>query len=196
MGIIHPGAYPRYLCEVLQGMSDGELDICIARTAAGDPRALYRLYDELGGAVFALAKSVTGDGRLAEDVLQDVFIRVHAGAKKYRAGGKPRAWVMRIARNEAVSTLRRRRREIPADSPADESAGGEGGAEAVPDRLELDRALGDLAPVEREIVLLSVLGGLPNREVAKLLGIPAGSVSWRYRAAMKKLRESLSAYVL
>lgn len=172
-------------------MSDGELDGCIARTAGGDAGALHEIYTELRGAVFALALSVTGDRPLAEDVLQDVFVKVYAGACSYRRGN-PRAWIMRIARNQAISALRKRRRELPVQEPREGREGSEGDTASVPEALELNRALETLDGTEREVVLLSVLAELPNREVAGLLGIPRGSVSWRYRTAIEKLREYLS----
>lgn len=175
-------------------MNDGELESCIARTAEGDADALHRLYGELSDAVYALARAVTRDARVAEDVLQDVFVKVYAAAGRYRAKGKPRTWVLRIARNEAISALRKRKRELPTDLQAMEIPQRE--SEFTPEHVDMDRALEGLAPLEREIVLLSVLGGLTNREVAKLLGIPSGSVSWRYRAAIGKLRESLSGLAL
>jgi RNA polymerase sigma-70 factor (ECF subfamily) len=172
-------------------MNDGELESCIARTAEGNADALHCLYGELGDAVYALARAVTHDQLVAQDVLQDVFIKVYAAAGCYLPHGKPRAWVMRIARNEAISALRKRKRELPTDLQAMEVPQRESEF-TTPEHVDMDRALKRLAPLEREIVLLSVLGGLTNREVAKLLGIPSGSVSWRYRAAIGKLRESLS----
>jgi RNA polymerase sigma factor (sigma-70 family) len=177
-------------------MSDGELDICLARTAGGDAGALHELYNELGSAVFAVARTITGDRQLAEDVLQDVFIKVFASANTYRKGGKPRAWVMRIARNQAISVLRKRRWEVAAGTDNTPDTRIESNTEAVPETVELNRALDTLARADREIVLLSVLGELSNREVASMLGIPKGSVSWRYRNALSKLKDLLSGFSL
>lgn len=172
-------------------MSDGELENCVARTAGGDASALHALYEELGSAVFALARAITGDSQLAEDVLQDVFIKLYAAARSYRRQGKPRAWVMRIARNEAISAYRKRRREIPSETVAAEASSTGSQADAA-DTVALNDALSGLECRDREIVVLSVVGGLADRELAELLGIPQGSVSWRRRAALGRLRETLA----
>lgn len=173
-------------------MSDNELDALIARTADGDAEGLRGLYDALGSAVYAVARAVTGDRHLAEDVLQDVFVQVYLKARTYRRKGRPRAWVIRIARNHAISTLRKRRREMPGYGASNTEDSRAAGSEAWPDAMDMSKALGDLTPTERDVVLLSVVGELSNREVAGVLGIPLGSVSWRYRAAMDKLRDRLS----
>lgn len=171
-------------------MSDAELDQCIARTAGGDAAALHELYDALGSAVFSLARAVTGDRQLAEDVLQDVFLKVHAGARAYRKRGSPRAWVMRIARNEAISAYRRRRREFPAEIM--EEADAQAVSPDAADAIALNDALAELSNTDREIVVLGVVAGLTDRETAALLGMPQGSVSWRRRAALEKLRSTLA----
>jgi RNA polymerase sigma factor (sigma-70 family) len=170
-------------------MNDGEMERCIARAAGGDTDALHSLYDALRCAVFALALAVTRDRQLAEDVLQDVFVQVYAGAGSYR-GGKPRAWIMRIARNRAISVLRKRKHELPLPEPAP----GENAAAApeLSEAPDLEAALAALDGRDREIVVLSAVAELTNREIAGVLGMPQGSVSWRYRRAMSELRERLA----
>ena len=172
-------------------MSDGEMERCIARVAGGDMEALHALYDAMRGAVFALALAVTRDRQLAEDVLQDVFVQAYAGARSFR-GGRPRAWLMRIARNRAISVLRKRKREAPTMEPLSDAA------QATSELLEapeLERALACLDGRDREIVLLSAVAELTNREIAGVLGMPQGSVSWRYRLAMDRLRRTLEGIV-
>jgi RNA polymerase sigma factor (sigma-70 family) len=91
---------------------------CFCAIAAGDTGALERLYRELRVAVFAVAVSVVRDRALAEDVLHDTFVRVCEKAHTYRPATRPRAWVLEIARNLAIDSVRRRARQRPLEDVA------------------------------------------------------------------------------
>jgi RNA polymerase sigma-70 factor (ECF subfamily) len=166
-----------------------DAEAALATIAAGEIAALESLYRELGASVFAVAFAVTADRALAEDVLQETFVRVYAHASTYRAGSRPRAWVVAIARNLALDVVRRRRREREADAVIDVS-GWE--IEAV-DRLDVTSALLTLSMTERQIVALHDLAGLTHAETARELGLPAGTVRWKYRVALRRLESALGA---
>ena len=157
----------------------------LRQVAGGDIRALETLYHALRVRVFAVALAVTGDRGMAEDVMQDTFVRVYSSAPGYRPEGKARAWVLMIARHLALDAVRRRARE-PTSVMADRSAapGGE------PDELRLDlvNALLQLGMVDRQIVVLHDMAGLTHAEIAAELQVPAGTVRWRYRVALARLR--------
>jgi len=147
--------------------------------AAGEVQALERLYRELRVPVFAVALSVLRDRTAAEDVLHDTFVRIAEHAHAYRPRTRPRAWVLAIARNLAIDAARRRRRHrVLEEQPA--------APEPAPD-FSWAEALMTLDAVEREIVALRVLGGLTHAEIAAHLGVPAGTVRWRYRLALRRL---------
>lgn len=171
-----------------EGSENGEHDAMLGAIAAGDLDALERLYRELRIGVFAAAVAVVRDRALAEDVLQDTFVRVLEKASTYRPGTRARAWVLAIARNLAIDALRRRReparREPPVESWGDPLGG-----------LVVTRALLALEPVEREIVALHALGGLTHAEIAVQLAMPAGTVRWKYRAALDRLAPLFSEAV-
>jgi RNA polymerase sigma factor (sigma-70 family) len=160
-------------------------DELLAQVAGGDMRALEALYRQMRVQVFAVALAVTGDRGTAEDVMQDTFVRVYSGAPGYRPQARARAWVLTIARHLALDAVRRRTRE-PVSGMADGAA-----VPAVePDRIRLDvvHALLQLGEVDRQIVVLHDLTGLTHAEVAAELGLPAGTVRWRYRVALARLR--------
>jgi len=169
-------------------MSDdarGEEEL-LAQVAGGDMRALEGLYRRMRVQVFAVALAVTGDRGTAEDVMQDTFVRVYAAAPGYRPGSRARAWVLTIARHLALDAVRRRTRE-PVSGMADRGAAAPAGE---PDGIRLDvvHALLRLGEVDRQIVVLHDLAGLTHAEVAAELGLPAGTVRWRYRVALARLR--------
>jgi RNA polymerase sigma-70 factor (ECF subfamily) len=161
-------------------------DELLAQVAGGDIRALEALYRRMRVQVFAVALAVTADRGTAEDVLQDTFVRVYSAASRYRPEARARAWVLTIARHLALDAVRRRTRE-PVCGMADHGAATPAGD---PDRIRLDvvNALLQLGEVDRQIVVLHDLAGFTHAEVAAELGLPAGTVRWRYRLALARLR--------
>ena len=161
-------------------------DELLAQVAGGDIRALEALYRRMRVQVFAVALAVTADRGTAEDVLQDTFVRVYSAASRYRPEARARAWVLTIARHLALDAVRRRTRE-PVCGMADHGAATPAGD---PDRIRLDvvNALLQLGEVDRQIVVLHDLAGFTHVEVAAELGLPAGTVRWRYRLALARLR--------
>jgi RNA polymerase sigma-70 factor (ECF subfamily) len=161
-------------------------DELLAQVAGGDMRALEALYRRMRVQVFAVALAVTGDRGTAEDVTQDTFVRIYSAAPRYRPEAKALAWVLTIARHLALDAVRRRTRE-PLSGMANHGAAAPAGE---PDRTRLDvvNALLQLGEVDRQIVVLHDLAGFTHVEVAAELGLPAGTVRWRYRLALARLR--------
>ncbi len=93
----------------------------IGRLAAGDTAALGQVYDRYSGAVFSLVTRILGDRQAAEDLLQEVFVRVWQRAATYQGTrGKPLTWVLGIAHNLAIDEVRRRQRRPVEASERDE----------------------------------------------------------------------------
>lgn len=158
-----------------------EDDACLAAIVDGDIAALEQLYVELRVPVFAAALAISGDRSVAEDVLQETFVRVYSHAHTFRPGSAARAWVVTIARNLAFDALRRRAREVASGRP-------DGRVDARASPLELIETLLELEPAERQIVALHDVAGLTHAEIARELGLPAGTVRWKYRVALGRLR--------
>ena len=127
-------------------------DELLRQVAGGDMRALEALYRRMRVQVFAVALAVAGDRGVAEDVVQDTFVRVYSAAPGYRPGSRARAWVLTIARHLALDAVRRRTGE-PASGMADHGAAAPA---CEPDRIRLDvvNALLQHGEVDRQIVVL------------------------------------------
>jgi RNA polymerase sigma factor (sigma-70 family) len=159
----------------------------------GDMAALEWLYRELRVPVFAAAMAITADRGLAEDVLQETFLRVYTRACNYRPGSRPRAWVVAIARNLALDAVRARGRELPDEEAATAAAPlAAAGDDQVVVGLEVTSALPALPATERELVVLHAVVGLTHAEIARTLGLPLGTVRWRYRVALGRLEKILT----
>jgi RNA polymerase sigma factor (sigma-70 family) len=129
--------------------------------------------------------------------VQDTFVRAYSSAPSYRPGSSPRAWLLTIAGHLALDALRRQYRQ-PRQEPAglpSSGRGGAGGQGAWQDdtgaRLDVISALLRLGEVDRQVVVLHDMAGLTHDEVAAQLGVLAGTLRRRYRAALARLRSSL-----
>lgn len=163
--------------------------------------ALSELYDRYARLVFGLALNSVGDPTTAEEITQDVFVRVWQRAGQYQADrGKVSTWLTSITRYRAIDQLRRRgsRPEQhsvawasvpPGDHPATN-----GPEKAVSLNLERERVRGAVAqlPEEQKTVLaLAYFQGLSQSEIANALDLPLGTVKTRVRLGMQKLRRAL-----
>jgi RNA polymerase sigma-70 factor (ECF subfamily) len=160
----------------------------IIDTSKGDLESLEKLYIDLRYVVFGLALSILRSKTLAEDVLQDTFVRVKVAASSYKPGTNGRAWILTIARNTAISILRSNRHETYMDEV--ESPDMDNMQKSI-DSLMLKETLSNLDEQERQIVLLHAVKDLKHREIAEIIGIPLGTVLWKYRRAIKKMSKYL-----
>ena len=178
----------------LQEASDGALVVAIARY---HQEALAEAYRRYGGAVYALARRLLVDATLAEEVVQEVFLRLWTRPDRYDPErGSLRSYLLAQSHGRAVDILRsetsRKRRE---EREARETA--EGGYDI--EREVLDLAIGEhvkevldkLPAEERQAIELAYFGGLTDRQVAVRLDQPEGTVKSRIRTGLKRMRADL-----
>jgi RNA polymerase sigma-70 factor (ECF subfamily) len=179
--------------EDLRDRSDAQLVLAIARW---DHDALEEVYRRYGGALYAFARHVTRDDGVADDVVQEVFVRLWEQPDRFDSErGSLRAYLMLETRARAIDRLRRdgsrRRRE---DAQAQRSAVTYDDDLKMWERLlalHLRDALGTLSDEERSVIELAYFGGHTYRDVAVLLGEPEGTVKSRIRSGLLRLRSQL-----
>jgi RNA polymerase sigma-70 factor (ECF subfamily) len=158
-----------------------------------DAGALYRDYGRL---VYVVARRVLGRDDLAEEAVQQTFLRVWRSADRFDATRDPAPWLATIAKHAAIDIYRREARR-PTVALADVAAGDSAIAVAPPDLDALDavwqvrQAIDALAPEEATIVRLQHLDGKTHNEIAERLGIAVGTVKSRSHRAHKKLAKLL-----
>ena len=150
---------------------DGEL---VRRVGEGDVHAIEALVARKLPRMTALAQRLLGDQAEAEDVVQDLFVRVWKSAAAWRPGAaKFDTWMHRVAYNLCTDRLRKRREvALPEswDAP-DPQPLADAGISAEQQSDAVGRALAALAPRQREAIVLTYYQELPNREAAALMGI-------------------------
>ena len=149
------------------------------------PDSPAELFERHHLVVYRYLLRMTGRGDVAEDLTQEVFVRVVRGADGYDERGQERAWLFSIARNLLIDFQRKRRRE-PVDAVEDMVNG-----DSDPDvSLDIKRAIATLPETDREAFLLRVVVGLGHDEIAALVGATPASVRcriYRARVALKAM---------
>lgn len=180
---------------------DATLRRLLAGIARGEADRLAELYDLSSPKLYGLILRIQRDRGLAEDVLQDVYMRIWQAAGAYRPdAGPPMPWLVTIARNRAIDSVRRK---TEVQGPELES--GEDwvariidphdAAVAFQDRDALAACLGRLEPLHRECVVLAYCEGRSREELARHFDRPVNTIkTWLHRAlaALKTCMEVAS----
>lgn len=170
----------------------------IAATARGDTAAFGMLVERYQEVAFRAAYLVVRDAAAAEDVAQDAFVRAFRQLHTFRHGEPFRPWLLRIVTNLALNEVRARRRRAGLTGRigmfADRSADPPDAAVAASDEASaLLRAIGELSQDDRVILHLRYYLELPEREIAAVIGKPAGTVKSRLHRAGRRLRAVIEA---
>lgn len=173
-----------------------------ATFSAHSSQALAALYDRYGRLVFSVAYHVTGDDNAAEEITQDVFLRVWNYAISYDPQiARVSTWLVSITRNRAIDELRRRGTQ-PASlqlewldeidqTPVQPAFGMAEPVERQIENQALHNAVSALPIDQRKMVTLAFFGGFSHQEIAARLGEPLGTVKSRIRLALQKLRNAV-----
>lgn len=167
-----------------------DLDKLIRKTIDGDKAAFEVIYKKTKNAVYYTALSILRDRGLSEDVMQTTFLKVLKSARSYTPGTNAVAWILRIARNEALNVKRSHGRESSVDSDEHEYMFGT----SAPDEygVLIDIARRTLPDDEFQILMLVAVSGYKRREIAAMLEIPIATVTWKYNKATQALRQALT----
>jgi RNA polymerase sigma-70 factor (ECF subfamily) len=164
------------------------------RCRRGERGAFEELVERTQRQVYTLAYRLVGDRHEAEDVAQEAYLRVFRSMGGFREDARFETWLYRIVTNVAMTQLRRKsrlglllgdEREHPTPEPEVRPV------DEVIERDELRRALAELPPATRSIVVLKDVYGFSVQEIATETGLTEGAVKLRLHRARKKLKETI-----
>lgn len=164
-----------------------------------DQRALETLYNRYGDYVYSVCLRMVGDVQLAEDLTQEVFLRVWRRPDLYDvARGRFVTWLLSVARNRGIDERRSRGRRFRHESPPSLATEEMLATAHTPDeedvavlseeRVSIERALASLPAEQRLAIQLAYFGGYTQQEIALGLHQPLGTVKTRIRLGLQKLR--------
>jgi len=163
----------------------------LSRLGRGDADALREVYERYADDVYRIALRLTGSSADAYDVTHDVFVGLPEAVQRYDPDRPFGPWLRGVAVRTAQMRLRsaRRRREVALPNVTGLAVRSR--QEAVVDRLTLEKALDELSPDLRSVVVLRELEGLSYQEIADLLGITKSAAAVRLHRARRRLKEIL-----
>jgi len=183
--------------------------VLVDRISSGDSTAFQEFVDRYKKKIYYIAYDITGDHNDAEDVSQEVFIKVFRSLKTFRRNAKISSWLYQISVNASIDLLRKKSSK-PEKSMDDleradiqESLPGSGTRAQNPERSAEDfliqkhisQALQKVSPKERSVFVMRHYNELKIREIAEILSISPGTVKALFYRATRKLRKELSFYL-
>jgi RNA polymerase sigma-70 factor (ECF subfamily) len=184
----------------MDDLSDSQL---IENYLAGDENGLELLVRRYLNSIYSFSRRLTNDAGAAEDITQEVFIKVWKNLKKFDREKSFKAWIFKIARNTAIDYLRKKK--ILAFSDIENEDGENMAIENIsdpaplPDEIfdrqnlkeELETAIKKLPLIFQTVIILHGLEELTFQEISDVLGEPVNTVKSRYLRGLSKLRESI-----
>jgi RNA polymerase sigma-70 factor (ECF subfamily) len=178
-------------------MEDGDV---LLRLQRREPQALAELYDRYGGMVYRLALRIVRDTGIAEDLVQETFLRAWNRAASFDSQrGAAGPWLLAIVRNRSLDYLRAQSRRGANTLELNETEHPTRFVDFPADALNFDlarqvkQALEQLGPDQRSASELAYFEGLSQSEIAERMGQPLGTVKTWMRRAMVRMRESIGS---
>ncbi len=170
---------------------DALLEIQIKKLKNGEKEAFDKVYEMTYRKIYFVVLPILRDRSLTEDIVQDTYLKFLDKLYEYEARNSF-AYILTIARNLALNEYNRRKREIKDIDLENEAFSLEEYLEVSAEKKDLIKiALSVLSDKEKDIFLLHNLENLAHREIAEILDIPLGTVTWSYQQAIKKMRKKL-----
>lgn len=169
-------------------MIHDKLEKKISKLKNGDFDAFDYIYEHTNRTVYFTIFYIVKDKMSAEDVLQDTYVRAISALNQYKEGTNFVGWLCSIGKSLALNHLKKYRRETPTDFEEDSYKYGTQETELP---YIFDVASKILTEDEYKIVMLCQVAGYKRREVADMLKIPIGTVTWKNNMALKKLKTHL-----
>ncbi len=179
----------------------------VSAAKAGDVSAFEELVNRYERKIFRLGMNITQNREDAEDVMQDAFLKSYQNLDRFQGDSRFYTWLVRIAVNEALMKLRKRRaNQVSLDEPMTEAADPvfreiEDWGPSPEQRFAqtelneiLTQVIGELDPIFRVAFLLRDVEGISTEETAQILGISVAAVKSRLLRARLKLRQKLNKY--
>ena len=163
---------------------------------SGDKSSFSYLYDNYSGALYSIIFKMVSNQQLAEDILQEAFIKIWNNFHQYDPSkGRLFTWMINITRNLTIDTLRskgyKKQRKISNDEISVSNYQDKSELPDKYDTIGLQKQLSGLKPSQKTLIDLAYYNGYTQEEIAREMNIPLGTVKTRMRSAILELRKLL-----
>ncbi len=169
-------------------MTDAALENAITLLKQGDQSGFDVIYEATKTKVYYAILTILKDSSLAEDIMQETYLKAIKYIKKYNRKHSFEAWIITIAKNTAINTYNRRKKELNVDASETPEIFGET-LSTSEDQYYLKQLLEILNPIEKEVIIRHVILDEKHKTIAKALNKPLGTITWMYQNALQKLRK-------
>ncbi len=172
-----------------------QVNALLYRIQKKDSVALKLLYDMTASKLLGLLNRILNDPSEAEDVLQEIFIKLWHQANKYNGSGTAWGWICVLARNQAIDRLRSTARTRSQDSTdaSPELLNALVGVDNTSDTHWIGKCLSVLKPQTRDAILLSYIDGYSHSELSEQFTVPLGTIKAWIRRGLQELKQCLAA---
>ncbi len=172
-------------------MHERTFEEIISRIANNKRDALDEFYQNFGKIIFGVAFSVCKCKSEADEVVNEVLIKVWNSANDLHSIEKPEAWIYRVTFNFAINKIKNRQDfEVIHDKPVSEK-----GYDNVIDKITFYEIIAHLSEIEQQILCFKFIEDLTFADIAELLGKPADTIAYEYYSALKKLKMYLDEFM-
>ncbi len=181
-------------------MSHPDLNHLLARVSLADRQAFQQLYRHSSGKLYAIALRISNQEKLAEDILQESFIKIWHNAHRFDSQkAQAMTWMGTIVRNQAIDLLRKHKKQAESE-PFDEDLHSTNSGNPTEDSLirtdnhqAVHRCLKMLDEKYRQIILLAYLDGYTHQEIAEIKGLSISNVKNRIYRGIAMVKTCLQA---
>jgi len=169
-------------------MNNERIIECIKKVHKGDKKAFAEMYDDLKTPIFTIIYRLTRNKEHSEDILHDLFVKLYQSPPALSVNN-PRAYIFQMARNLTLNSMR----TLPMEGLNEDCISTDDSfSDSIAWQIDISEAMKKLPYDEVEIVSFHVYGEMKFREISEMLQMPLGTVLWKYRTAVKKLRTYLN----
>lgn len=175
-------------------MTDKEFAREMKLISRSDKSGLKRIYEEYAQLIYSIAFSTLKNKEQSEDITSDFFLRLWNKADTYKQGFSHKAWITKIVRNMCLDLMRQNGRfdfSIDSDESMDIADNSKGIEDRLAENESFEKALSLLPEGERQIINLKFMSDMTIVEIADALSVPQGTVAWRLRNALQRLKNSV-----
>lgn len=176
--------------------SENDFDL-VAKALHGSGKAFRALVERYTPVVYTVVRGVMGGGSDVEDTVQDTFIKIYRGLPAFRGESKLSTWIFRIARNEAINALSRKRPELrpqeELESRPTKICNPHDAYQRKRDRELLERMISRLAEKHRTALELRYMGERSYSEISEIMNVPIGTVKTYIHRAKAELKRLITA---